>query len=55
MSSRFNDDRTPFKGAFVAMYKALDINYNILAKRNHKRLSVGHLRRFLNKPTIIKI
>ena len=30
------DDGTPFKGAFVAMCQVLNLNYGVLAKRNHK-------------------
>ena len=47
------DDGTPFKDAFVAMYKALDLNYEILAKCNHKGLTIEHFHRFLNKAVII--
>ena len=47
------DDGTPFKGAFVAMCTALDLNYDILAKRNHEGLSVEHFHRFLNKVVTI--
>ena len=47
------DDGTPFKGAFVAMCKALALNYDILAKRNHKGLTVEHFHRFLNKAVTI--
>ena len=47
------DEDTPFKGDFVVTYKALKLNYNILAKRNYKRLSVGYFHRFLNKATAI--
>ena len=47
------DDGNPFKCAFVAMCKALKLNYDILAKRNHKELSVEHFHRFLNKATTI--
>ena len=43
------DDCTPFKGTFVAMCQTLNLNYDILAKRNHKGLSVEHFHRFLNK------
>ena len=35
------------------MCKALDLNYDILAKRNHKGLSVEMFYRFLNKTTAI--
>ena len=34
------DDGIPFKGAYVTIHKALDLNYNILTKRNHKGLIV---------------
>ena len=47
------DDGTPFKGAFVAMCQSLNLNYEILAKRNHKGLSVEHFHRFLNKSVTI--
>ena len=32
------DDGTPVKGAFIAMYQALNLKYDILTKRNHKAL-----------------
>ena len=35
------------------MYKTLDQNYDILAKRNYKGLTVEHSRRFLNKGVTI--
>ena len=47
------DDGIPFKSAFVAMCTALDFNYDILAKRNHKDLTVEYLHRFLNKAVTI--
>ena len=40
------NDGNPFKCAFVAMCKSLKLNYDILAKRNHKGLSVEHFHRF---------
>ena len=43
------DDGSPFKGVFSAMCKALQINYEILAKRNHGGLLVEKFYRFLNK------
>ena len=43
------DDGTLFKGAFIAICQALSINYDILAKPNHKGLTVEHFHRFLNK------
>ena len=47
------DDGTPFKGAFVATCTTLDLNYDILTKRNHKGLTAKHFRRFLNKAVTI--
>ena len=47
------DDGSPFKGVFSAMCKALHINYEILAKRNHKGLLVKKFHRFLNKAITI--
>ena len=47
------DDGTPFKDAFVAMFKALDLNYEILAKCNHKGLTIENFHRFLIKAVII--
>ena len=47
------DDGTPFKGAFVAMCQALNLNYDVLARCNHKGLSVEHFHRFLNKSVTI--
>ena len=49
------DDGTPFKGAFVAICTALDLNYEILAKRSHKGLTVEHFHRFLNKAVTIAV
>ena len=47
------DDGIPFKGVFSAMCKALRINYDILAKKNHKGLLVEKFNRFLNKAVTI--
>jgi len=47
------DDGTPFKGGFVAMCKGVDLNNDILVKRNHKGLTVKDLLSFLNKAVII--
>ena len=47
------DDGTPFKEVFVAMWHSLHLNYEVLAKRNHKGLSVEHFHRFLNKSVTI--
>ena len=35
------------------MCKALHLNHNILAKRNHKGFTVEHFHRFLNKSVVI--
>ena len=43
------DDGSPFKGVFIAMYNVLNLNHNVLAKRNHKSIAVEHIHRFLNK------
>ena len=37
------DDDSPFKGVFSAMFKALNINFDILAKINYKGLLVGKI------------
>ena len=47
------DDGNSFKCAFVFMCKALKLNYDILAIRNHKGILVEHFHRFLNKTTTI--
>ena len=47
------DDGAPFKGSFVSMFQALNLNYDVLAKRNHKGLSVGNFHHFLNKSVTI--
>ena len=48
-----SDDGSPFKGVFSAMCKALSINYDILAKRNHKILLVEKFYQFFNKAITI--
>ena len=48
-------DGNPFKGDFVTMCKALDLNYDILAKRNHKGLLVENFHRFFKKVTKIAV
>ena len=40
------DDGTPFKGTFITMCQALNLNYDILAKQNHKGMYVDYFRRF---------
>ena len=47
------DDGSHFKGTFIAMRDALNLNHDVLAKRNHKGLTVEHFYRFLNKSVII--
>ena len=47
------DDGSPFKGAFIAMCISLSLNHDVLAKRNHKGLTVEHFHRFLNKSVTI--
>ena len=49
------NDGTLSKGDFVTMCKALKLNYDILAKRNHMELLVEHFHRILNKATIIVV
>lgn len=34
------DNSTPFKGSFIAMCQYLNINYDVLAKRNHITIAV---------------
>ena len=46
-------DGTPFKGAFIAMCQALNLNYDFFAKQNHKGLSVENFHPFLNKSVTI--
>ena len=47
------DDENPFKGAFIVICECLHLNYNVLAKRYHKGLTVEHFHRFLNKSVTI--
>ena len=47
------DDGSSFKGFFSTICKALNINYDILAKRSYKGLLVEKLYRFLNKAITI--
>ena len=48
------DDSTPFKGSFIAMCQALNLNYDFFAKQNHKEgLSVENFHPFLNKSVTI--
>ena len=47
------DDGTPFKEVFIAMRQALNLNYDIFAKWNHKGLSVEHFHCFLNTSVTI--
>ena len=43
------DNGTPFKGSFIAMCEALNLNNNVLAKRNNEGFTVEYFHRFLNK------
>ena len=43
----------PFKETFIAMCDVLNLNYNVLAKRNHKGLTMEHFHHFLNKSITI--
>ena len=47
------DDGTLFKGAFIAICEALNLNHDVLAKHNHKGLTVENFNRFLNKSVTI--
>ena len=47
----FLDDSTPFKEDFIAMCEALNLNHDVLAKRNHKDLTVEHFHRFITIAT----
>ena len=47
------NDGCPFKGVFSIMCKVLNINFDILAKRNHKGLRVKKFHRCLNKAITI--
>ena len=47
------DDGSPFKDVFTVMCKVLHINYDNLAKRNHKGLLVEKCHRFINKTITI--
>ena len=47
------NDGSPFKGVFIAMCDALNLNYDVLAKRNHKSLTVDYFHRFLNKSVTV--
>ena len=49
----FLDDSTPFKEDFIAMCEALNLNHDVLAKRNHKDLTVEHFHRLFNKSITI--
>ena len=46
------DDGTPFR-AFVAMCQALNLNYDVLAKRKYKGISAEHFYRLFNKSVTI--
>ena len=47
------DNNTHLKGSFIAMCQTLNLNSDILAKRNYKGLTVEYFHRFLNKSVTI--
>ena len=47
------DDGNPFKGAFIAMCDVLNLNHDVLAKCNHKGLTMEHFHRLLNNSVTI--
>ena len=47
------DDDFSFKRAFVAMCEVLNLNHDVLMKRNYKGLTVKYIHRFLNKSVSI--
>ena len=49
------NDGSPFKGVFTVMCKALNINYDVLSKRNHKDLRLEKCHRFINKAVTIAV
>ena len=49
------DTGIPCKGAFIIMFYTLSLNYDVLAKRNHKGVSVEHFHRFLKKSVTIAV
>ena len=49
------DNGSPFKDVFSTMCKALNIKYDILAKRNHKGFLVEKIHRVLNKTITIAV
>ena len=48
-------DGNPFIGDFVARCKPLDLNYDILVKRNHKGSTVENFHRFNIKTVAIEM
>ena len=49
------DDGSTFKGVFTVMCKALNINYDILTKWNHRGLLVEKFHRFIKKAITITV
>ena len=47
------EDGNPFKENSIAICQALNLNYDIFAKRNHKGISIEYFRRFLNESVTI--
>ena len=42
-----------FKGSFIAICEALNLNYDIFTKSNHKSLTIEHFHHFFNKSVTI--
>ena len=47
------DDGTPFKGSLITIYGAFNLSRDVLAKRNHKGLTVENFHRFINNSDTI--
>ena len=47
------DDGTSLKFSIVSICKALDLNHDVRANRNHKGLTVEHFHHFLNKAVTV--
>jgi len=47
------DDSIPLQGQYIPMCNALNLNYDVLDKRNHKGLTVDNYKRFFNKNVTI--
>ena len=47
------DNGPPFKGVFITMCKALNFNYDALARLKQKYITLEHFHNFLNKSVTI--